>query len=120
MDLKFNLTSEKYRAINDGIEIPFDLNINLIYKDNPITFKNVYLDDVSSWLYACFNVETDLYMEVADYCWEVLNDQLRLLPDSPIYSILDIFSVNGKRPNRYSNFPPKDDEMKKIFILKNA
>jgi len=120
MDLKFNLTPEKYHAIDDGIEIPFNIDVNLSYKEHPITFKDLYSDEVFSWVYACLNTETDLNMDVADYCWEVLNDQLRLLPDSPITSVLNVTSINGKPTKRYSNFPPTDDEIKRIFILKNA
>jgi hypothetical protein len=122
MKLNFRFSSKRYQVIDDGgLEFLFYVDISdLSYKNKIVSYGEIYSDEVNSWAYAILNVESDLYMDVADFCWNELNDQLRLLSDTAIYSNMNVSSINGSPARHFSSQPPDDNEAIRIFTSRNA
>jgi hypothetical protein len=119
--LSFDFTPKKYGSNFDEIEIPFFVDVNrLQYINKQITFREVYLEDVTAWIWELLNGDPNLSMDVADECFYILNDELKLLEDMLITSNLLLRTVNGFSVDRISDMPPSETDLKKIFIVKNA
>lgn len=83
---------------NDGINFLFDTKLyDLKYEDIPVKIKPEYFDSVFTWLYVKFLDSLGMHLDIADTCYQILEDQQMFEADSYIDASVNFVSLDGKK-----------------------
>lgn len=110
------------RGDGDGIDFDFDAKLyNLKFLGKPAKIKPEYFESVFTKLYLVFLETKAINLDIADFCYSVIEDQNILDTDSFVGTNINFISLDGKKFGSYIEGNEVNDESIKFMIdLKNG